>query len=235
MQADLKKASSAGQHVTTSEPAMVISELEREKIDWEKPVLTLDVNQVALTEPRYWTAAMQGLAPLEWNYFWNQKLELCVTPETAEEITRGLAGSGCTAYNRFKKSQLFKGRPNNVRLDLSEQDANTLWVGIRQILWPTVSEQALSSNQRSDVSQLYFHTIASGTIANSAFITIDHNYSMKSGTISRELGVTVMTPSEAWEEYRPKYDLCQPTQSETQSLWQDQQTYLARLRQEASQ
>lgn len=214
---------------------MDLQGLVGDKINWEKPVFTLDVNQVALKEPSTWSSELEGLAQLEWNYFGTQQVEMCVTPESPFEITKGVDQSqmGWNAYNRFQKSLLFKSRPDGVRLNLSQQDANSLWGEVRQILWPTVTDQLLSITQRSDVSQLYFHIIASGAIANSAFITIDHNFAANANTIQKNLGVTVLNPSQAWEEYRPKFSLQEPSASDMQLMWDNQQNSLARLRQEA--
>ena len=92
---------------------MIIPQLERDKINLDLPIFTLDVNQVALKNPNQWLPSMQGLAPLEWNYFGVSSVELCVTPETAFEITKNqsLSSLPFTAYQRFKKTEFFKSRP----------------------------------------------------------------------------------------------------------------------------
>jgi hypothetical protein len=49
--------------------------------------------------------SMQGLAPLEWNYFKTNQIELCVTPELRFEITKGqsLESLPWTAYQPLEE------------------------------------------------------------------------------------------------------------------------------------
>lgn len=211
---------------------MILPILDREKINLDVPLCTLDVNQVALKDPTQWGASMQGLAPLEWNYFEGESVELCVTPETAFEISKGQSVEELpyTGYRRLLKTEFFKSRPSGTTLSLSEQEANTLWGGIRSILWPTVTNEYLNPNQRADVSQLYFHTISSGsTCANATFLSIDNDILSKREIISQELGVTVLTPSEAWEEFQPAYGLYEPTSDEIAFVHAQQVSYLEQL------
>jgi hypothetical protein len=215
---------------------MILPILEREKISNSVPVFTLDVNQVALRAPATWPPVMTGLARLEWNYFELRKVELCVTPETDFEITQGTSVNslGARAYERFQKSQLFKSRPAGLTLSLVEREANDLWLGIRHILWPTVSDKNLTLNQRADVSQLFFHTIAGSSMSNAAFLTSDSNFHQRADEIERELGTYVLTPTEAWNQYRGPYDLYQPTDAEIARLWRNQTDYLETLRKDAN-
>jgi len=215
---------------------MILKVLERGKINYTVPVLTLDVIQVALKEPRKHPLAMGGLAKLEWNYFETPKLELCVTPETDFEITKGMSVNslGARAYERFQKCQLFKSRPAGLTLSLTAYEADELWGGIRKILWSSVDDDQLTSNQRADVSQLFFHTIAGSTMSNAAFLTIDRNFHEHQSEIERELGVSVLTPTEAWDRYHSAYGLYQPTDAEIMALWNDQNRYLAQLHTEAN-
>lgn len=215
---------------------MILPILEREKINNSVPVFTLDVNQVALRAPSKWDPRMRGLAALEWNYFEAHNLELCVTPETDIEITKGtdISSLGARAYDRFQKSRLFKNRPAGLTLSLHAYEANELWLGIRGILWGSVDNNLLTPNQRADVSQLFFHTIAGSTMSNAAFLTIDTDFLNHRDEIARELGVTVMTPTDAWDEYQRPYNLYKPTYAEVLTLWGDQNLYLDRLRKEAN-
>jgi hypothetical protein len=137
---------------------MILPILEREKINNAVPVFTLDVNQVALKAPSQRDPRMRGLAPLEYNYFELPKVELCVTPETDFEITQGINVNslGARAYERFQKSQLFKNRPAGLTLSLVDYEADDLWLGISDILWPSVRHDQFTPNQRADVSQLFF-------------------------------------------------------------------------------
>jgi hypothetical protein len=179
-----------------------------------------------------WQPEMQGLASLEWNYFEARKVELCVTPETAFEITGGQSFDSppYAAYQRFKKTEFFKSRPSSTTLSLSKQEAGQLWTGIRGVLWPTVKDNQLTQNQQADVNQLFFHTVSSGsTCYNLAFLTIDKNFLKKRNELTRDLGVTVLTPSEACEEYRPSYNLYTPSDREVSYVWQRQQDYLTTL------
>ncbi len=203
------------------------------KIDWEKPVITLDVNQIALKNPTCWPA---GLPQLEYNYFKTEQLELCVTPTTSGELTCWKdindVKIGSRTYDRFKKSQLFKSRPDHARANFSSLEAEAVWNQLRQILWPT--DKFLTRNQFHDVSQLYFHTVASGCIANSCFATLDHNFLNKKDAIQGELGVSVMTPEQAWNHYQPKFALYAPSSEECLSVWNAQNEYFSQLEQEAS-
>ena len=215
---------------------MILPILERAKINYGLPTFTLDVNQIALKNPLTWLPQMSKLTHLEWNYFQLSKIELCVTPETTYEILkdRPTANYGSAVYNRFQKSQLFKSRPVGTTLTLSAQESNTLWMGIRNILWPTVNDVHLLPNQRSDVTQVFFHTVTSGSLASSAFITIDKNFHNHASELKSELGISIFTPNDAWEEFQPKFGLCAPNEQEIKTLFNDQQKLLETLRMSAS-
>ena len=210
---------------------MIIPILESTRVDLGKPIFTVDVHGVALRDPSAWPQPLQGLAPLEWNYFQSGKVELCVTPELQYEIARGqdLATLPWTAYQRYKKSQLFKSRPSGTTLSLTEQEASTLWNGITDILWPDIPAADLHARQRADVSELYFHTVSNSTVSDSAFLTCDGNTLTKTETIRAELGVNVMTFTDAWEEYQPRFGLDQPTPGELQAFLQGQGALLQQL------
>lgn len=205
---------------------MLLTQLERAKIDWEQPTFTLDVNQIALRPPDALPPDLHGLPQLEWNYFEEKKIELCVTPESSDEIVQNhdLATLGQQAFNRFQKTKLYKLRPSDITLDLTYDEANRLWTGSREMLFPTVDDDAITLNQIHDVNQLVFHTISSGTLSNSAFITNDGAFHRAKSDIASELGVTILRPSEAWEEYRLTYDLAEPSTDDVHQLWQRQQT-----------
>ena len=211
---------------------MLLTQLERAKIDWERPTFTLDVNQIALRSPEQLPPELYGLPELEWNYFHEHKIELCVTPESSGEIAkdRDLSMLGQQAFNRVQKTRLYKLRPSDVTLDLTDDEANRLWTGSRQMLFPTVTDQALTLNQIHDVNQLVFHTISSGTLSNSAFVTNDGAFHRAKADIVTELGVTILHPGEAWEEYRPTYNLVQPSETDAQRLWQQQQELFHTIR-----
>jgi hypothetical protein len=215
---------------------MILRLLERGKINYHLPTLTLDVNQIALKDPHTWPREMNGLAEFEWNYFELKKVELCITPQTPDEITQETLPSalGTVAYSRFQKSQLFKSRPPGTTLSLMDQEANTLWKGTRLILWPTVDDACLTPNQRADVNQVFFHTVASGSLENSAFISIDQNFHYHAGELNSELGITILTPAEAWEQYQPAFDLYTPNDEEIKFLWDQQQLLFQHLRDEAN-
>jgi hypothetical protein len=215
---------------------MILPILERDKINYNIPVFTLDVNQIPLNDPSTWTPPMNNLINLEWNYFKGNNIELCVTPETPEEIMRGAptAYHGHIAYTRFQKSQLFKSRPAGTTLTLNEQDSNTLWLGIRGILFPTVDDAHLTFNHRSDVSQVFFHTVASGSLSSSVFITMDDDILRHGYELQRELGITVLNPNNTWEEFQPRYGLYSPSQTEIRSLYTEQRDLFDRLKTEAS-
>jgi len=215
---------------------MLLKILEREKIDYQLPVFTLDVNQIGLKNPSEWPSTMNGLAQLEWNYFEGRNVEMCVTPETPFEITRGVDVNslGFIAYKRFQKSQLFKSRPPGLTLSLQEQDANELWLGIRNIVWPSVTDQQLTARQRADVSQLFFHTVTGSTVSNEAFLTIDSNFHNYTDEIKEQVGVTILTPNQAWQEYESKFNLYKPSDAEILVLWQEQQNHLNQLHHEAN-
>jgi hypothetical protein len=220
----------------TNGDAMILKILERDKINGALPLFTLDVNQISLKQPTKLDPQYYGLPQLEWNYFQVPKVELCVTPETPTEITKGtnVESLGATAYNRFKKTELFKSRPAGTTLSLIDRQANTLWMGIKDILLPSVKNDQLTINQRADVSQLFFHTVAGSTMSNAAFITVDTDFLQKRRDLERELRITIFTPTEAWNEYKNSYNLYQPTDAEVIGLWHDQQSYYQQLRTSAN-
>ena len=213
---------------------------DRDKVNYGKPTCTFDVNLVALRPPQslstYTVPVVIPVYQLEFNYFEYEAVELCVTPETEREITKGVSVSslGYTAYMRFQKTRLFKSRPPGATLDLSEDDANTLWTNARNILFPTVDDKSLNPTQLSDVTQVFYHTASSGTLLHSAFVTNALNFLRHSGELKAALGITIMEPEQAWKTYQHDYDLYVPNQKEIEHMWQEQQTFFKRLREEAS-
>lgn len=209
---------------------MILKKLERDKIDYKLPTFTLDVNQLALKK---WPP---GLPELEWNYFNIGNVELCVTPETSEEIMRGVSPSswGSIAYDRLQKSMLFKSRPPGTTLSLTSQESNIVWQGIKEIVFPQINESQFTFNQRSDVTQVFFHTVASGSVMNSAFITNDNDIYNHRTELRDSLGITVLHALEAWEQYQPKYDLYKPKEKDIQNLLENQEAYFKRLREESA-
>lgn len=215
---------------------MILSVLEKNKINYSLPTFTLDVNQIALKDPSKWPPQMEKLSCLEYNYFVDNKIELCVTPETIEEIKAGnsVENLGLLAYKRFQKSQLFKNRPDGTTLILNDEQPNTLWIGIRNILFPTVTDNDLTLNQKSDVNQILFHTIESGSLINSAFITIDNNFHNHAPELHSELGINIFTPNEAWTRFQPEYNLYIPELNDIETLHDAQYQYFEKLKDEAS-
>lgn len=206
---------------------------DRFKIDLAKPVFTLDVNLVAIRPPSQRPLEYRHLASIEYNYFETGLAEVAVTPETAFEITKGVpdAELGWQAYQRVQKSRWFKGRPSSSTLSLDAQESNELWLDMRWKLWPTVSDQVLTPNQRGDVSQLFFHSVSSGsTAANSVLVTEDHNFLEKADLLYGSYGVQAMNQSEAWMSYEPRYSLITPSSQEVDELWQRQTELFNRIR-----
>jgi hypothetical protein len=201
---------------------------DRDKIDFSKPTFTFDVNVIGIKSPSEWGDSMQGVAELEYNYLETNLIEIGVTPQTSGEIvvSPSLASAGSSEYARFTKSEFFKSRPPGTALTLSDQEADDTWCAIRGILWRTVSDEALTPNQRADVSQVFFHLSASGTLANSAFVTNDGNFHEHRDEIQREFGIQILRPSEAWGTYQPRYDLYTPTDEEVIDMWHRQSRYL---------
>ncbi|OGF48784.1 MAG: hypothetical protein A2044_08765 [Candidatus Firestonebacteria bacterium GWA2_43_8] len=199
---------------------------ERDKINYKIPTLTLDTNHVALRSPSMLGTLYNGLYQLEYNYFYKQNIELCVTPETDFEITQGipLENLGVEAYNRFSKTRLFKARPAGTTLDLVNDEPNVLWYDTRKILWPNISDSLLNRNQIADVNQLFFHTALSGSLSNSAFITTDTNFHTHAKDIYNQLGVKVKYSYEAWDWLRNDYGLYVPSEKEIESLYREQIT-----------
>lgn len=196
-----------------------------------RPVFTLDVNQIALKQPGLWTPAMKGLGPLEWNHFRTHQVELCVTPETAFEITQGQALDSMpwTGYLRFKKSQLFTSRPSGTTMSLNEQQANELWQDLRGVLWPNVSDAMLTGKHRADVSQLYFHMIGNSLVTDSAYLTGDRDFLDRADAVHGRFGVVTMTPTEAWTDYRLKYSLHEPSDHELGAFLRQQHQHLLQM------
>lgn len=208
---------------------MIFDRLKGEKIDYEKPVFTLDVNQISLKRP------IPGLCNLEYNFFETGQVELCVTPETTLEITKltPVGELGAAAYLRILKSDLYKRRPAGTILELDERESNELWMGIRGILFPTVTDALLNQNQKADITQMFYHATASGSIGNSAFITDDGNFHRHRSTFETQMGIQVMPPREAWDRFSGEYELYRPSDREVEYVWEQQQEYYRRLKEEA--
>lgn len=205
---------------------------DRYKINLDKPLFTFDVNQVALLHPSRRHDGYEHLASIEYNYFETELVEIAVTPETESEITKGIPdyNLGWDAYNRLSKSRWFKGRPSGSTLPLNEQESNELWLEMRHQLWPTVSDDQLTPNQRADVSQLFFHTVSSGATAiNSVFVTRDDDFLIKADILYTCYGVQIMPPNVAWKTYEKDYNLIQPSTGEVDGLWNQQDNLLTQL------
>jgi len=198
----------------------------RNSINLELPTFTLDVNQVAIRPLADLSSDLQGLARLEWNYFEPHSVELCVTPETALEITQGMSleALGSVAYQRYLKSELYKSRPPQATLSLAIPEANELWTDMRYNLFPTVADEQLAPRQIADVNQIFWHTVSSGsTASNSAFVTLDGNFLEHAEDFQVRYGVSITTPNNAWTTYEPEYDLTIPTNAQLDELWRKQQ------------
>jgi hypothetical protein len=205
---------------------------DREKVDLGLPVCTLDVNQIAIRPTYYMRTDLRGLVSLEYNYFEQRAVELCVTPETAVEIAAGSSTGvvGSLAYQRFSKSQLFKARPASTVLDLTMEDADELWSDVGHSLWPELSTNAMSPNQAADVTQLFFHIVCSSMVANAAFVTLDKNFLNRAPDLRGRYGITVASPNDAWSNFAPKYSLVEPTDSDIHKLVDQQRTFFGSLR-----
>jgi len=209
----------------------------RNTVNLSIPSFTLDVNQIPVKYAAYQSDDNEGLVNLEWNYFFPQSIELCVTPQTQLEITQGvpLAQLGSVAYSRLQKTEFYKNRPPGVVLELTTSDSDALWQDMRHRLFPTVSDDLLSLNQIADVNQIFFHTIASGSTAgNSVFLTRDNNFLEHSEDFNNAYGVTILEPNIAWVGFQSDYNLDIPTSEEVDVLWEQQVAFRARLEAESS-
>ena len=206
--------------------------LDRDKVDLGLPLCTLDVNQVAIRPTYHQRPDLRGLTCLEYNYFELRSVELCVTPETAIEISQGVETSslGAVAFRRISKSALFKARPASTVLDLSDGEAEELWSDMSQSLWPGLSTGAMTRGQVADVSQLFFHTVCSSMVANSAFVTLDRNFLDRAVDLRTRYGISVLCPNDAWGTFAPRYSLVTPSESDVNRLLSEQQSFFAGLR-----
>ena len=205
----------------------------RNTVNLELPSFTLDVNQIPIRPPAQQSWDLRGLGGLEWNYFEHHKVELCVTPETHAEITQGVRvqSLGSAAYQCYLKSELYKRRPPEATLQLSNAEANELWVDMRNLLWPKVKNSSLIRRQIADVNQVFYHAVSSGSTAdNSVFVTQDGNFLERAKPIYERYGVTVLNPNAAWERYQPKYNLEAPTTGQLDDLWSRQQQLFSSVR-----
>ena len=203
----------------------------------ELPTFTLDVNQIPLQPPGLVIPHLHGLLNLEHNYFGPHTVDLCVTPTTPEEITQGEPSTslGATAYNRFLKSKLYKRRPPEATLHLTDESAGELWSDMRSVLWPTVTDLQLTSNQRADVDQIFWHTVSSGSMSsNSAFVTLDGNFLNYGQEFQNRYGVLVLTPNTAWETFQAEYGLEVPSSDQLHDLWIDQHAYFGTIATDSS-
>jgi hypothetical protein len=201
---------------------------DRDKVNLELPSFTLDVNQIALRPPLDRGTNRLGLGFLEYHYLEEASVELCVTPETAAEISRGAVGR--TAYDRIRKTQLFKARPSSTSLLLTDEEADELWTDIRSVLWPNVTDVDLAPGHRSDVTQIFFHTVCSSAVANSVFVTLDQDILRFGGALRGRYGIEVMTPNDAWSYSQREYRLRQPDSSSVERTWREQIELLDILR-----
>lgn len=205
---------------------------DRDKVDLGLPLCTLDVNQVAIRPNFHLRPALRGLANLEYNYFEQRSVELCVTPETALEISQGTSVNslGHAAYNRISKSELFKARPASTILNLTQQDADELWTDLRCSLWPGIQERRLLRNQISDIHQLFFHIVCSSTVANAAFVTLDDNFLKRAPELNKRYGATVLSPNATWDTFMPRYNLVTPSDKQIDLLLGEQRGFFSGLR-----
>jgi len=201
----------------------------RNTINLDLPTLTLDVNQVTLKPPDKLGTDYIGLLRFEYNYFVHNSVELCVTPQTSLEISKGtpISELGSFAYQRLIKSELYKSRPPEATLDLSTLEANDLWKEMRFDLFPTVTDTYLSTNQISDINQIFCHTASSGsTASNAAFLTFDGNFLRHADLFQEKYGVLITTPNTAWSFYENEYGLLVPDEHQALYLWKNQHDLL---------
>ena len=93
-----------------------------------------------------------------------------------------------------------------------------------------MSTNSLSRNEAADVTQLFFHIVCSSMVANAAFVTNDKNFLSRASDLRQRYGITVASPNDAWTSFAPKYALVEPTESEIESLLDQQRTFLGTLR-----
>ena len=201
---------------------------KKKDISYELPVFTLDLNTISVKDRSEWCANQTGLNPLEYNYFYKKNVELCVTPEAPIEIAQGqsLECLGTFAYQRIKKSDLFKTRPTGTTLELVDEEPNVLWMDIRGILFPSVSDVKLNENQKADITHMFYHCTASGSLESSAYLTLDKNFHRHAGDFDDKFGIRVMYPTQAWNYYRKPYSLYQPSDVEIQEYLREHSNYL---------
>lgn len=205
---------------------------DRDKINLELPSFTLDVNQIALRAPSQRRPELTGLAFLEYHYFEEGSVELCVTPETTLEILHGIPVNllGRTAYDRIQKTKLFKSRPASTTLNLTHEESDELWTDIRSLLWPNLTDSALTSGHIADVNQIFFHTVCSSTIVNAAFVTLDNDILRHSNDLKKRYGINVVNPNDAWQHSYQAYGLVEPASSSVNRIFSEQEALFKRLR-----
>ncbi|MFH1892504.1 MAG: hypothetical protein ABIK83_07455 [Candidatus Zixiibacteriota bacterium] len=203
------------------------------KIDYEKPVITADVNSVYTKDWQNLPDELGRLPSFEFVYFYKAQVEMCVTPKFEDEVLQGksLEEHGPRVYRRVKKSQLFKLRPSDYILgNMDDKTASELWTDIRDTMWPSVSDANLTTNQINDVDQIFYHTTASGFLSNAAFITFDGGILNRASDLFNRFGIKVLTANEAWEEYSPKYGLYEPNQDDLDYLARDYTKFYQKLK-----
>lgn len=202
---------------------------DRQKINLAKPVYTIDVNLVSLRHPTKRPQEYKYLASMEFNYFETESVEIAVTPETTLEISQGTPDHnlGWTAYRRITKSRWFKDRPTGSTIHLNSQESNELWLEMRYKLWPSASDILLTNNQRSDVNQIFFHAVTTGsTVSNSVFVTQDNNFIKKTSEFRNSYGISITTPTQAWLLFEKNYNLSTPSSLDIDNMWRNQNRLL---------
>lgn len=190
--------------------------------EFPSPWVLLDVNMIALKPPCQRTSAYVGLAQLEYNYFMRDAIGLYVTPQALIEITEGSSVHtlGSTAMKRAMKCDLYHTRPIGTALTLSDQEANSNWCRMSDILFPNTSLQALTIQQRNDVTHLFFHYIAGGTSPLTSYVTADEKHILsKRAELAHEFSIRVESVNASWGRLQNSYDLYTADDLDLETMW----------------
>jgi hypothetical protein len=174
---------------------------------------------------------MAGLAPLEYNYFELNNINLFIPPFSVIKSSGNLSAdsTGCFIYQKVSENMQKKDSPLKTLRALTKQEADRIWMKMNCLLWPGICEDDLSGNQKMKVSQLFYHFLISESSESASFLTIDKHLFPFCEELNKSFGICISSPQEAWATYKPMYDLYTPDENEINRMWQHQHYYLGNL------
>lgn len=188
-----------------------------------KPLITLDIHLILLRHPSTWPSSYKGLAQLQYHYFETNQIQFCFLPHSvAAEMEKSVNPDWIAKLDEMlgKRASLVNHIKHTGPKD--ETGVFNRWLQIKDILWPRSEHSLLTSEEKLDVTQLYFHSVVSENCKAAAFVTLSQPFLDRVDVFHDSIGLKIQNPQEAWQDLSSKYMLDNPSADDLNRMWQKQ-------------